>query len=316
MKTLDASPRAAQVGTWLAWAVVAELVLLRMGTRTAVHIPGISAIAGPYTVVSTGARIAFAAALVLALALLVLLCVALWSLGPSSRVAAVAVAVFLCAAAAVAVGAPVLVVDVATLAAVVVVAPFAVGARSRLHATWWWAVVIVALAGAIPSITEAAAASGLGVLRTTWLGGPIEVAAVLVALASPVLTGRSTSRRAGIVAVVAAAVVGIAFAFGVSTTEILVLWNFGLSGFLPAAVYGLAAGCMAHTLVRLVEDGRTTEATAVFLVVAGGVGLQSTYQSALTIGGLCLGGLAVVPRRYQANVSRPAPAGSEITATS
>lgn len=311
MNALATRPRAVKIGAWLTWAVVTELVLLRMGTRTAVHIPGIAAIAGPFTVVSTAARIAFAAALVLALALLVAIFADLWSLGAASRPAAVAVAAFAVAAGAVAFGAPVLVVDVATLAAVVVVAPFAVGARHRARAIWWWAVVLVVLAGAIPGVTEAAAAAGLGSLRAAWLTGPIEIVAVLVALASPVLTGRATSRRAGIVAVVSAAVVGAAFAFGPSTTEILVLWNFGLSGYLPAAVYGLAAGCVAHTLVRLVEDGRATEATALFLVIAGGVGLQSTYQSALTLGGLCLAGLAAVPQPDPTEAVDPAPVDAE-----
>lgn len=307
-------PRATQIGTWLTWAVVAELVLLRIGTRTAVHIPGISAIAGPLSVVSTAARIAFAAALVLALALLLATCVDLWNLGPASRAAAIAVATYLCAAAAVALGAPVLLVDVVTLLAVVVAAPFAVGARSRARAAWWWAVVFVIVLGAIPGLNEAAAAGGLGSLHAAWLAGPIEVAAVLVALASPVLTGRSSSRRAGIIAVVCAAAVGAAFAFGPATTEILVLWNFGLSGFLPAAVYGLAAGCVAHTLVRLVETDHATEATALFLVIAGGVGLQSTYQSALTIGGLCLAGLAVLPRLRLGEVSAVTEtAGGEVT---
>lgn len=285
--------RSARVATWLVWAVVAELLLLRMGTRTAVHIPGLNAIAGPLTVVSTAARIAFSAAVVLAIALLLAQCVDLWMAGHRARPAAAAVGVFVCAAVAAVLGAPVLVLDMATLAAVVVVAPFAVGERARWSATWWWAAILVILGGAIPAITEAAATTGLGTLRLAWLAGPIEILAVLVAIASPLLTGRASSRRAGFVAVTTALVVGAAFAFGSSTTEILVLWNFGLSGFLPAAVYGLAAGCVAHTLVRLTETGRATEAAAVFLVLAGGVGLQSTYQSALTLGGLCLAGLAV-----------------------
>lgn len=292
--TTAAAPRSARVGVWLVWAVSAELLLLRMGTRTAVHIPGLSAIAGPLTVVSTAAKIAFTAAVVLALALLLLSMLETWQRGPLAKTAAVAVAVFLGGATATALGASVLVLDIVTLVAVVVVAPFAVGDRPRGRALWWWAAVVVVLVAAIPGLTEAAGTAGLGSVRPTWLAGPVELVAVVVALASPLLTGTTSSRRAAIVAVVTAAIVGAAFAFGPSTTEILVLWNFGLSGFLPAALYGLAAGCVAHTIVRLTEEGRGTEAAAVFLVIAGGVGLQSTYQSALMLCGLCLAGFAAV----------------------
>lgn len=309
--------RSARLGGWLVWAVVAELLLLRMGTRTAVHIPGLSAIAGPITVVSTAARIAFSAAVVLAMVLLFSECVDLWTAGHRARPAAVALGIFVCAALAAVLGAPVLVLDVVTLAATIVVAPFAVGVRTRWAASWWWAAILVVVAGAVPAVTEAAATAGLGSLRLTWLAGPIEVLAVVVALASPLLTDRTSSRRAGIVAIGTALVVGAAFAFGPSTTEILVLWNFGLSGFLPAAVYGLAAGCLAHTLVRLAETGRATEAVAVFLVVAGGVGLQSTYQSALTLGGLCLAGIAVAPGLHpEGALSVPDENAAEVTTPS
>lgn len=288
-----ARPWSVRVGTWLACAVTAELLLLRMGTRTAVHIPGIEAIAGPYTVVATAARIAFAAAIVLCIAMLGAVLRDVWSTGRDGRVAAVGVGVFVAGSVAAVLGAPVLVADVGTVVALVCVAPFAVGRRPRQQAWFWWGVLLVVLVGAVPALTEAAAAAGLGTIRSAWVAGPVELAAVVVAIASPVLTGASTSRRAGIAAVGTAIVVGGAFAFGPSTTEILVLWNFGLSGFLPAAVYGVAAGCLAHTLVRLTETGRGVESLGLFLVVAGGVGLASTYQSAITLCGLAVAGLAV-----------------------
>lgn len=294
MTALPVGALSVRVGTWLAWAVTAELILLRMGTRTAVHIPGIEAIAGPYTVVATAARITFAAAIVLCVVLLGVAFRDLWHAGRDGRVAAGGLGVFVAGAACALLGAPVLVADVATLVAVVVIAPFAVGRRPRRQAVFWWCVLLVVLVGAVPALTEAAAAAGLGTIRPTWLAGPVEIAAVAVALASPMLTGSSTSRRAGIIGVVAAVVVGAAFVFGPSTTKILVLWNFGLSGWLPAAAYGLAAGCLAHTLVRLVETGRGREGLGLFLVVAGGVGLASTYQSAIMLCGLVVAGIAVL----------------------
>lgn len=306
MTALPVAAVSVRVGTWLAWAVTAELVLLRMGTRTAVHIPGIEAIAGPYTIVATAARIVFAAAIVLCVALVGVAIRDLWHAGRDGRVGAVGLGIFAVGAAAALLGAPVLVADVATLVAVVAIAPFAVGRRPRWHAVFWWCVVLVVLVGALPALTEAAGAAGLGTIRPTWLAGPVETAAVAVALASPILTGSSTSRRAGIVAVVAAVVVGAAFAFGPSTTKILVLWNFGLSGYLPAAAYGLAAACLAHTLVRLVETDRASEGLGLFLVVAGGVGLASTYQSALMLCGLAVAGLGVLAHRADESQSADA----------
>ena len=59
---------------WLATVLVAaslvELMILRVGTRTAIHIPGLEEIAGPYRVFAATGRLAFFAAVVLLAVLL------------------------------------------------------------------------------------------------------------------------------------------------------------------------------------------------------------------------------------------------------
>lgn len=60
---------------WLASVLVAastvELVILRIGTRTAIHVPGIEQVRGPYRVIAAGGRLAFFVAVVASGVLLV-----------------------------------------------------------------------------------------------------------------------------------------------------------------------------------------------------------------------------------------------------
>jgi hypothetical protein len=80
-----------------------------------------------------------------------------------------------------------------------------------------------------------------------------------------------------------------------STTKILLLWNFGLPGALPAIAYGLALGAFACTMAVLWRGGDRLAVAALALLVAGGIGLHSTYQSALVVTGLAVLGLAAEP---------------------
>ena len=65
-----------------------------------------------------------------------------------------------------------------------------------------------------------------------------------------------------------------------ATTRILLLWTFGLPGYLPAVVYAVVAGFLAAGLLGARRDSRDLAVGLGFLV-AGGIGLQDSYQSAL-----------------------------------
>jgi hypothetical protein len=91
-----------------------------------------------------------------------------------------------------------------------------------------------------------------------------------------------------------AAVVFAAFlGNGGATARFLLLWNEGLSGALPSVAYAGASGCLAATLVALVKARNGLAAAGPVLLVTGGIGLHSTYQSGLVITGMALLAMAL-----------------------
>ena len=71
-----------------------------------------------------------------------------------------------------------------------------------------------------------------------------------------------------------------------STVRILLLWNEGLSGTMPAIAYAAAGGAICLTLMTLVRRGDQIVAAGFMLLVAGGLGLHNTYQTSLVAAGL------------------------------
>jgi hypothetical protein len=70
-----------------------------------------------------------------------------------------------------------------------------------------------------------------------------------------------------------------------ATVKILLLWNFGLAGYFPAFFYAVAFGALAFTAL----SSRSTDAPLALglaLLVFGGLGLHSSYQSGLVLLGL------------------------------
>ena len=112
-----------------------------------------------------------------------------------------------------------------------------------------------------------------------------EALAVLACIASPMLV-RINLRRAPLLAGV-----GVAFATLIAllaspaTVKILLLWNFGLAGYFPAIVYAVAFGTLAFTALSC-RSTDTPLALGLALLVLGGLGLHSSYQSGLVILGL------------------------------
>jgi len=96
-----------------------------------------------------------------------------------------------------------------------------------------------------------------------------------------------------IAGVAAFAVVGAGFWAGSPTLSILTLWNLGVPGWFSPIVYGLAFGGFLVAIWSAFNSRQVTIATGLLLMVAGGVGPISTYQTALALTAVTLIGLAV-----------------------
>jgi hypothetical protein len=281
----------------LAVASLLEMVVLRTFTRTAIHIPALEALAGPYRAIAFSGRYVYFLAAVLLMAALPAATWQMWRAGAAmERAAALSVAVFLAAAAAAAAG--VLgrfELDVVSIAAVIVLAGAAAG-RGKPAA---WAVsaffaAAFAFNGSYIAL-QVAHQDGMGLPDVRWLTWCGEVAGVGFALATPLLLGARPSRRTLLVAAAVAAVTWALFlANGGSTARILLLWNEGLTSRLPAIAYAAAAGALTATFIGLIRTGRTTAAVALALLIAGGLGLESSYQTGLVVMGLAV--LVMSPR--------------------
>jgi hypothetical protein len=272
---------------WAGWAAVVELVLLRIGTRTMVHIPGVDVIAGPLAWLSEAGRFAYYLALVLIVGTGMALAGSWWvSRSSGGWLGILSLVIFVVGAVAGAIG----VVDPGVVGWVGLTAllPLVVGSLGTRR-------------GALPVVLWAAAvwSSGLAVLLQGQGGGLSgdavagflqagDILAVAGAVTFPLLLGRSPSRGPLLTGVAVAGVVGALLTWVSSTTAILALWAFGVTASLPPLVYGLAAAGMAVTVHQAVLDRDRRVAAATMLVLAGGIGLVSTYQSALVLVGLAL----------------------------
>jgi hypothetical protein len=108
----------------------------------------------------------------------------------------------------------------------------------------------------------------------------------MISIGLPALRGADRLTRGVAVAVAGATLV--ALVVSPATPRILLLWNAGLTGALPAAVYAMAFGAVAAAIVRPWREGRVWTAIALCLLVEAGLGFHSTYQSGLAILGLAV----------------------------
>lgn len=294
-RPLIATPSRAAVdlGAWtrglpqaLVAAAAVELLLLRLFTRTAIHIPGIDQFAGPYTVLAETGRLAYYAAT--ALLVMVLASVALRALAARSlagALAALGIGLFLVGAAAALAGS---VNDLAlaaiTLAAIAALVPFtatALGPRGAAGLLLF--VGAFALAAAFRAIEMAGGHAPSALLPAA------ESLALLFALSAPLLFARGgRNRRLLILAASLGALVFLALLANAATVKILALWSFGLAGYFPAVVYGAAAAALLYAVLVAAHRGRWSVALGLALLVLGGIGLQSTYQSGLVVASLGL----------------------------
>lgn len=280
------------VATALAAGV--ELVILRIFTRTAIHIPGFADLRSVYVPISEVGRYAFYLAVVLLLVTLILIVENLYRRSAvAARAGAAGVALFLIAAAIARMGeVDGMTLDGATLAALLLLAPWALGGAHRRSRFPTILLVTAFVFSGLVATVQALAGSGQMLGGGTWLALAGEAIAVGAAAATPLLVGRVRSRPA---LAWGTAVGGATYAgllVNASTVKILLLWNFGLAGYLPSVLYGIAAGGVTYTIVALRATGRRTSAVGIALLFMGGIGLHSTYQSGLVLAGFASLGAA------------------------
>jgi hypothetical protein len=301
-----AVPGEAGAAAWAMWlagvtalSALVELVVLRIATRTAVHIPGLDEVAQVYRVVADAGRLGYYVAAVLLTAALVAMVLALF--GRGHRAASTAVGVTAVGAAASRAGW--LSTDALDAMVVVGVVVLAAGIARRLLG--WERLPIVLYAAAF-------ALAGQPVVFAGALAVAGEAAALAAMICLAVLALRRPDRLTGVVAVAVAVITLAAMLLSPSTARILLLWNAGLAGALPAVVYAVGFGGVAATIVRLWRAGRIGAVVGLGLLVEAGIGLHSSYQSGLAILGLAVltvdlldaGPTALPHRRAAATSSR------------
>lgn len=273
-------------------ASAVELVILRLLTRTAIHIPALEHFQTPYAWLSDGGRYAYFVAIALMLPVLALLAM---HLGNGRRLALAGVALFVSAA----LGASLdvlhrAVLDVATITAIGLLAAGIVWQLPQRRAAipvacFGFASAAGGVYVAMPSLGDL----GLPTSQPVFLLNGLEYLALAFALSSPLLLGRSPDRAAQWTAGVVT-LVGVTFFIGNgSTMRFLLLWNAGLAGLLPGVVYAVAAGALVLTVVGLARRGSALAAAGMLLLITGGIGLQSTYQSGLVVAGMAAMAIAL-----------------------
>jgi hypothetical protein len=286
VRSLPRRPRGldtATIARYGALVLVAELVTLRVASRTAVHIPGLDSVAVGFEVLSEIGRLAFYAAVVLVAMLMMSLTVD--AVADRQLPVAIVVGGFLLVAAMAALGRisePI--VDAAAMVAVVAV-PLTSGRHLSLGRRVAPALFAVAFVlGGVPT-AAAKAFPGLG-LPVVELFIAAEALAVAAAIALPARSPGRPERRSVIVATLAAGIVFGALVLQPATVETLMLWNLGLAGYFSPAVYAIAAAAIGYTLHRSWVVGDRHTVVAIGLLVAGGLGLHSSLQSAAFLVGI------------------------------
>lgn len=270
----------------LAVSVLAELFLLRTATRTLIHIPGVGDLEAPIRVVAEVGRFAYYLAVVSVTVTLAILGVRhVRSASPWRVIAGVMTLALLLIAAAVRLeGVRPETAGWLTLAVLVVV-------------TWttWRGVesipvglfVLGSVAAGWSSLGQVAG-SGLTGTQVDMLVLAAESLLVLAGATSPLLLGRPPTRSALAAGAGATVLVAAASAGGASTFSIMVLWNLGVPGWLPGIAFALAFGGVVTAIWSAMASGDRVTATGIVLLLGGGVGLISTYQTGLALAAILL----------------------------
>ena len=279
---------------WTAWSAVAELVVLRMVTRTLIHIPGLADFAAPIGAVSEVGRLAYYVTVVLLICLMVLL---VGGHGRPESTSSILIRAGIATILLLAFLGRLGLIDAADVGGPAM-AGFVVIAAGIAVAGWQALPLLILVVATYASGSAATLQGSGGGLSGESFGSLMrfgEIAAVGGCLLLPLVLGKPFSRRALVMGLGVAALVTAMLSLASPTLTILILWSFGLPASLPAAFYGLAAGSLVAVAATAIQDGRRGLAAGVFLAVTGGVGLVSTYQTALLAAGLGLIALNIAP---------------------
>jgi hypothetical protein len=268
--------------------LLVELVALRVLTRTAIHIPGLARVEIGYRLVSEIGRVAFSAGVVLVVALIV--AVAAKAAGSGRMQLASVLFFFLATAAMAALGvAPEAVIDLVTVIAVVAVP---ITCLARTSKSWSWTrlspvlFVVAFVLSAVPSILGKVA-PGLG-MPVTGIWKTAEAVALVAGLALVARASGPISLRSALVGLVAASLALVSLTTQPAATETLMLWNLGLAGYFPPVFYSAAIACVVYAVHHTWIVGDRSIAVGVAFIVAGGIGLHSTIQSAAFLMGIVI----------------------------
>lgn len=275
---------------WLGIAVFVELTLLRTGTRTLIHIPGLGRYDVSIGLLNHVGRFAYYLALVLVVSTLAYIG---WSCWATRSTPARFVAFFVWAFIAIAGLGRLQVLPESAVAWVSLTLMIGV-----LAVTWSGirSLPVVFFVAASASATWGVLGQGNG----GGLSGQMVDASVVVAealliatgVAAPLLVRGRATRPALIAGLLTAVLVAAGFSVGGSTLAILTLWNLGVPGWFPPIAYGIALGGLVFTFWSAISHRMILTASAIVLILAGGVGPISTYQTALALTAVTLLGVA------------------------
>lgn len=282
-------PALRTLALWLGVAVVLELVFLRTGTRTLVHIPGLGRFEVPIGMLGEVGRFAFYLSLVLVVATLAYIGWSCWTRRTrAGRLVGGFALTFLLAAGLGRLG---IVTDPA-------VAWFALFTMvGTLLVTWNGvrsipvALFVTASALSTWSVLGQGTGGGLSGQAVDVSTVTAEALLILTGVTAPLLVAGRVTRSALLAGLVVVVGVSAGFSVGGSTLAILTLWNLGVPGWFAPIAYGFALGGLVVTLWSAISARMTTTACAVVLLVGGGIGPISTYQTALALTAVLLLGI-------------------------
>ena len=263
-----------------------ELILLRSGTRTLVHIPGLGRYEVSIGILNEVGRLAYYLSVVLLVATLGYVAVWLWRVDTSlSRAAGLLVALSIL---------------VATAGRIGILAPSAVGwysagAVACMAAIAWRGVRSIPLAlfagswvVAAWSVLGQGSGGGISVRSVDISIIVAEALLILAGVTAPLLVARRVTTPAILAGFAAFLVVGAGFSVGGSTLAILTLWNLGVPGWFSPLAFGLAFGGLVTATWSALAAGERMTAASIGLLAAGGVGMISSYQTGLVLAALTI----------------------------
>ncbi len=283
---LSGMPTLRDLAGSLGVVALVELVLLRSGTRTLVHIPGLGRYDVSIGVLNEVGRLAYYLSVVLLLATLGY--VAVWLLRMDTLLSRAACSL---------IGLSIL---VAVAGRMGILEPsavgwYSVGAVAGMTAVAWRGVRSIPLAlfagswvVAAWSVLGQGPGGGISVRSVDTSVVVAEALLILAGVTSPLLVRWRVTRPGVLAGFAAFLVVAAGFSVGGSTLAILTLWNLGVPGWFSPLAFGLAFGGLVTATWSALAAGERMTAASIGLLVAGGVGMISTYQTGLVLAALTI----------------------------